>query len=97
MFMMRALISALGTPQKPNIRSLDFCKGVLGKTVLMMLFGGRPGAPEILSCGGDFVRASPRAPGEERRSVKRGRHHGRLPHSKARAVAFGSNVGRCPI
>ena len=29
---------------------------MLGKTVLMMLFGGRPGAPEILSCGGDFLQ-----------------------------------------
>ena len=27
--------------------------------------------------------------------MKRGRH-GRLPHSRARAVAGGSNVGRCP-
>ena len=29
--------------------------------------------------------------------MKRGRRHGRSPHSKARAVACGSNVGRCPI
>ena len=29
--------------------------------------------------------------------MKRGRRHGRLPHSRARAVAGGSNVGRCPI
>ena len=29
--------------------------------------------------------------------MKRGRRHGRSPHSRARAVAGGSNVGRCPI
>ena len=40
MLMMRALIPASGTPQQPNICSLDFGKEVLGKTVLMMLFGG---------------------------------------------------------
>ena len=40
MLMMRALIPASGTPQQPNIRSLDLGMGVLGKTVLMMLFGG---------------------------------------------------------
>ena len=28
--------------------------------------------------------------------MKRGRRHGRSPHSRARAVAGGSNVGRCP-
>ena len=56
MLMMRALIPASGTPQQPNIRSLDLGMGVLGKTVLMMLFGGRPGTLEILSCGGDFLQ-----------------------------------------
>ena len=40
MLMMRALIPASGTPPQPNIRSLDLGMGVLGKTVLMMLFGG---------------------------------------------------------
>ena len=29
--------------------------------------------------------------------MKRDRRHGRLSHSRARAVAGGSNVGRCPI
>ena len=29
--------------------------------------------------------------------MKRGRRHGRLPHSRARAVAGGSNAGRFPI
>ena len=32
--------SCLRYPQQPNIRSLDFGKGVLGKTVFMMLLGG---------------------------------------------------------
>ena len=29
--------------------------------------------------------------------MKRGRRHGRSPHSRARAVAGGSNVGRWPM
>ena len=36
-------------------------------------------------------------PGRNGGPMKRGRRHGRLPHSRARAVAGGSNVGRCPI
>ena len=97
MLMMRALIPASGTPQQPNIRSLDFGRGVLGKTVLMMLFVGSPVVG--ISC----KNASPEAerpqerPGRNGGPMKRGRRHGRLPHSRARAVAGGSNVGRCPI
>ena len=47
--------------------------------------------------------ASPQAerarerPGRNGGPMKRGRRHGRLPHSRARAVAGGSNVGRCSI
>ena len=105
MLMMRALIPASGTPQQLNIRSLDFGKGVLGKTVLMMLFGGGglrhwKSSPVVgISC----KNASPAAerprerPGRNGCPMKRGRRHGRLPHSRARAVAGGSNVGRRPI
>ena len=50
MLMMRALIPASGTPP------LDFGKGVLGKTVLMMLFGGAAWGTGNPSCGGDFLR-----------------------------------------
>ena len=91
-------------PQQPNIRSLDFGKGVLGKTVLMMLFGGGLGhwksSPVVGIC---CENVSPEAerprerPGRNGGPMKRGRRHGRLPHSRARAVAGGSNVGRCPI
>ena len=99
--MMRARIPASGTPQQPNIRSLDFGKGVLGKTVLMMLFGGAAwgtGNPLLvvgISCENEAERPRER-PGRNGGPMKRGRRHGRSPHSRARAVAGGSNVGRCP-
>ena len=102
--MMHSVIPASGTPQQPKIRSLDFGKGVLGKTVLMMFFGGRPGALEILLGRGiSCENASPEAerpphhPSRNGGPMKQGRRHGRVPHSRARAVAGGSNVGRCPI
>ena len=72
-------------PQQPNIRSLDFGKGVLGKTVLMMLFGGGglghwKSSPVVgISC----QNASPEAERPRRRNggpMKPGRRHGRSPH-----------------
>ena len=105
MLMMRALIPASGTPQQPNIRSLDFGKGGVGQNGAHDAFrGGGLGhwkSPPVV--GISCKSASPEAerpqerPGRNEGPMKRGRRHGRLPHSRARAVAGGSNVGRCPI
>ena len=107
--MMHALIPASGTQPTTCIRSVDFGKGVLGKTVLMMLFGGRPGALEILSCGRDFLRkrvsakrASPRAPGEKRRSDEAGRTNGsgaisKPPNSVQHAIQGSADSLLCQI
>ena len=103
--MMRALIPASGTPQQPNIRSFGFWKGGVGQNGAHDAFRGAglgrwKSSPVVgISC----KNASPEAerpqerPGRNGGPMKRGRRHGRLPHSRARAVAGGSNVGRCPI
>ena len=44
-------------PQKAHdLTSFGFLRRVLGKMVLMMFFGGRPGAPEIISCEWDSLQ-----------------------------------------
>ena len=87
MLIMRALIPHQVPPQQPNVRSLDLGIGVMVKTVLMMLFWGAAwgaGNPPVV--GISCKKASPEAERLEK-----------TPHRRARAVAGGSNVGRCPI
>ena len=57
MLMVRALILLYVPPYRLNICSLDSWKGGVGQNGAHDAFrGGRPGALEILSCGGDFLQ-----------------------------------------
>ena len=98
MLMVRALILLYVPPYRLNICSLDSWKGGVGQNGAHDAFrGGGLGhwksSPVVgISC----KNASPEdellreRPGRNEGPMKRGRRHGRSPHSRARA-------GRCPI